>query len=116
MIQVTRSLYGFTITACVTLFPQDIHVLLTGGQLAHTGAVSMCRAGIAEGAIQTDRWAKALSRQFNCRATVVGGVHYDNARPDQIATIVSVTEDMLVETIRCIGQRKKEDNQDEQGE
>lgn len=71
MIQVTRSLYGFTITACVTLFPQDIHVLLTGGQLAHTGAVSMYRAGIAEGAIQpeghreralTDRWAKALSR------------------------------------------------------
>ena len=125
MICITRDLYGCSITAWVTLFPQDIHVLLAGGQLPHTGAVSMYRNGIAEGVIQpeghreralTDWWAKVLSREFTGRATVVSGVHYDNARPDQIAAIVSVTEDMLAEALSCIGKIKKEEKEDGQGE
>lgn len=123
MIQIARSLYGHPITARVTLLPRDIHVLLTGGQLPHVGASSLFWKGEAEGAIQpaghreqalTDRWAEALSRRFGCRAAVVGGIHYDNASPEQIAEIVSITEEMLEEASRCIQEIKKEEQQDEQ--
>lgn len=122
MIRIDRSLYGFPITARVTLLPRDIHVLLTGGQLPHTGAVSLYRQGVREGAIQppghreqavSDRWAETLSRRFDCRATVVCGIHYDNARPDQIAGILSIAEEMLEEAACCIHKTKKEDQYDE---
>lgn len=124
MIRITRSLYGHEITACVSLLTRDIHVLLTGGQLPHIGAVSVYSGGTAEGAIQphghreqllTDRWAQTLSRQFGCRAAVVGGVHYDALRPDQIEAVVTTADEMLNEAIQVIAAVKKEEVQNEQG-
>lgn len=122
MIKIDRSLWGFPVTACITLLPRDIHVLLTGGQLPHVGAMSLFSRGEAEGAVQpaghreqtlTDHWAEVLSRRFDCRVAVVGGIHYDNATPAQIKTILSVTEKMLAETITFIDKTIKEEQKDE---
>lgn len=122
MIKIDSSLWGFPITARITLFTRDIHVLLTGGQLPHVGAISLFSCGKAEGAVQpaghreqtlTDHWAEALSRRFACRVVVVGGIHYDNATPAQIKTILSVTEKMLGEAITFIDKAIKEEQKDE---
>ncbi len=124
MIRIRRSLFGRPVTARITLLTRDLHVLLTGGSLPHIGAVSVYSGGMPEGAIQpdghreqllTDRWAEALSRQFDCRVAVVGGVHYDALRPDQIGMVVTAADEMLNEAIRVIAAMKKEEVENEQG-
>lgn len=104
-----RKLYGYVICAEVTFLKEDIHVLLTGGSLPHTGAVSMYCNGRKDGVIQpeghkdetlSDRWSRRLSEEFHCRTTVVCGIHYENLTKGEIVGIISVTEDMLEEVIR----------------
>lgn len=104
-----RSLYGYVIQAELTLLKKDIHALIIGGSLPHTGAVSMYCDGREDGAIEPDGhkdktvaniWGRRLSEEFHCRATVVCGIHYDNLTKDEIMQIVSMTEEMLEEIIR----------------
>jgi hypothetical protein len=87
----------------------DIHILLTGGCLPHTGAVSIFERGKELGSIQlpghkdgvvSSRWAKELSERFPHKVTVVCGIHYDNASGSMIQEIVKHTEYMLQEVIK----------------
>ncbi len=110
--KVQRQVYGYDIEACITKMDRDIHILLTGGCLPHTGAVSIFEEGKEAGAIQlrghkdgvvSSRWAKELSEIFPCRVTVVCGIHYDNASGRMLQEIVGQTEDMLQEVIKNLG-------------
>lgn len=116
-----RCLYGYRIWAAVTLLNADIHVLLTGGSLPHTGAVSMYFDGKEEGNIQpeghkdqviSESWSRRLSEEFHCRVTVVCGIHYDHLARDEIMQIISATGEMLEEIISEIRKQrlKSEDN------
>jgi len=109
--KVLRLVYGYTIEACITKMEHDIHILLTGGSLPHTGAVSIFEEGKEAGSIQLkghkdgvvgSRWAKELSERFRCRVTVICGIHYDNASGSMIEEITGKTEDMLQEVIKVI--------------
>lgn len=101
-----RKLYGYDILAEVTLLKEDIHILIVGGSLPHTGAVSMFCEGREDGAVQpdghkdktvSDKWSRTLSAEFHCRVTTVCGIHYDHLTKDQIRHIVGVTDEMLAE-------------------
>lgn len=104
-------LFGYDILAEVTLLKEDVHVLLTGGSLPHTGAVSMYCDGREDGEIQpeghrdktvSDRWSRVLSAEFHCRVTTVCGIHYDHLTKDEITRVVSVTDEMLAEAVQKI--------------
>ncbi len=104
--QIVRNLYGYDICAEITLLKNDIHVLITGGSLPHTGAVSMYCNGKEVGAVQSeghrdkvvaDRWSQRLSEEFCCRVTAVCGIHYDKLAKDEIRQVVFVTDEMLEE-------------------
>jgi hypothetical protein len=103
-----RYIFEYRICAEITLLKYDIHVLITGGSLPHTGAVSMYFDGEQDGSIQpeghkdkvvADLWSKKLSEEFHCRVTTVCGIHYERLSEKGIAEIVSVTEEMLAEAI-----------------
>lgn len=111
IIKIDRTWAGYPICATVTLLKEDIHVLLTGGSLPHTGAVSMFCNGKEDGQLQpsghkdravSERWGKLLSETFQCRVTAVCGIHYDDLERKQIAEIVALTDEMLTEAIREI--------------
>jgi gallate decarboxylase subunit D len=110
--KVKRQVFGYDIKACITKMDGDIHILLTGGSLPHTGAVSIFEKGKEVGFIQLpghkdgvvgSRWAKELSEIFPYRVTVVCGIHYDNASGGMIQEIVEQTSDMLQEVIKNLG-------------
>lgn len=114
-IQIVRNLYGCDICAEITLLKNDIHVLITGGSLPHTGAVSMYCNGKQEGAIQpeghrdkvvADRWSQRLSEEFCCRVTAVCGIHYDKLATDEIRQVVFVTDEMLQEASEWIEKQR----------
>lgn len=109
-------LYGYDICAEITLLKEDIHVLLTGGCLSHTGAVSMYFNGRLEGTIQpeghkdqlvSDIWGKQLSEKFSCRVTVVCGIHYDDLKKNEIRKIVLFTEELLEKAVGEIGKLRE---------
>lgn len=123
MIVIKKELFGFEIVAETTLLSNDIHVLITGGSLPHTGAVSMYHDGTSDGFIQplghkdktiSELWSKNLSEEFHCRVTTVCGIHYDNLTFEQIMRVVSTTEKMLEETIFHINKIKQGENEHEQ--
>lgn len=108
IIQLKKEWCGYLIEATMTLLKEDIHILLVGGSLPHTGAVAMYCNGISEGLLQpqghkdgvvAERWAKTFSEVFHGRATVVCGIHYDELSKEQIAEIVSLTDEMLLDAI-----------------
>jgi hypothetical protein len=112
---IDRCIYGYRIRAEITLLKSDIHVLLTGGSIPHTGAVSMYCDGKKDGNIQpeghkekelAELWSKTLSEEFHCRATTVCGIHYDNLDEKKIKEIVSVTEEMLTEAVSGVRRMK----------
>lgn len=109
--KVQRLVCEHIIEACITKMEHDIHVLLTGGSLPHTGAVSIFEEGIEAGSILLkghkdgvvgSRWGKELSEKFRCRVTVVCGIHYDGASGSMIEEILGKTEDMLQEAAKVI--------------
>lgn len=123
MIIIKKELFGFEIVAETTLLPNDIHVLITGGSLPHTGAVSMYYDGKSDGFIQptghkdkaiSELWSKKLSEEFHCRVTTVCGIHYDNLILEQIMIVVSTTEKMLEDTIFQINKIKQGEKENEQ--
>ena len=98
-----RSLFGETITCRAERLDEGIHVLLTGGK-SHIGAISTAEPG--ETAITTvfpghqeqfisAPWAEKLADHTGGRACVVCGIHYDNATPSQIETILADCSELL---------------------
>lgn len=110
-LRIVRNLYGHAVCAEIMLLENDIHILLTGGSLPHTGAVSMYCDGREDGTIQpeghrdktvSDRWSQRMSQEFHCRVTTVCGIHYDKLTKDEITQVVSVTDEMLAEAMQKI--------------
>ncbi|MBU3112614.1 prenylated flavin chaperone LpdD [Clostridium lacusfryxellense] len=91
-LKIKSEVYGYDIEANITAMSSDIHILLTGGCLPHTVAVSIFEDVKEVGFIQLDghkdglvssKWAKKISEEFHCRVTVVCGIHYDNVTGHQ---------------------------------
>lgn len=110
--ELRRTLFGADIIAQVTVLDNGVHVLLTGGDRTHVGAVSVAypQGNITtqqfpshKDGVVSERWAKALCEAGRRPAVVVAGIHYDDLSREQIAEVVALTDDMLRELL-CRGQ------------
>lgn len=107
----TVTLFARPIVCRVTRLDQGIHVLLTGGDKSHIGAVSTAEP---TGEVQTQLfpghkdqyisapWAEKLARTLGVRATVVCGIHYDGASKAQIGAILAETGALLSEILETL--------------
>lgn len=106
--ELRRELFGSPIQAVFTPLDQGIHILLTGGERTHVGAVSMARNGkllfsaafpAHREQVISDRWAIHLSRKTKGDVTVNCGIHYDNVSADQIKRIVACADELLAQAL-----------------
>ncbi len=88
----------------VTPLDDGIHVLLTGGDKGHIGAVSVCDPGQPPETMTfpghkeqyiTVPWSETIANAAQQRCCVVCGIHYDHATPAEIETIMAHTGEML---------------------
>ena len=109
--ELSQTLLGQTITAQVTQLDQGLHVLLTGGERSHVGAVALAQNGAVTGCLSfpshkeqvvCERWAALLSQAIGDCVTVACGIHYDNATPKQIGRILAVCEALLEQLLNQI--------------
>lgn len=112
-IRVERTVYGRDITAEILRMDYGMQVILTGGDLAHVGAVSICGN---DGNMQTitlpghkdavvsEKWANRLYGKIQEPVTVTAGIHYDHVSKEQIMQIVKATEQMLEEAVEMLQQ------------
>ena len=107
-LKIKSQVYGYEVEADITTMNSDIHILLTGGCLPHTGAVSIFEDGREVGFIQLEghkdglvssKWAGKISEEFHCIVTVVCGIHYDNATDKMLHGIVAHTDKLLEKVI-----------------
>lgn len=112
------TLFGVDITAQVTILDNGVHVLLTGGERSHVGAVALAQNGELlacpsfsghKERVVSERWALALSRKTRSCATVACGIHYDNATADQISEILHTCDGLLRETLAAMAERSNRD-------
>lgn len=114
MTEFRRYLYGYAITAKVTVLDEGIHILLSGGQKSHVGAVVNCTDGrICEFQAEhhkeleiSRRWAQELSQAFHTPVTVACGIHYDGLSKEGIQEVIGCTEGMLAELIEKKSENK----------
>ena len=99
------------VTCTVTALDDGIHVLLTGGDKGHIGAVSVCDPGSEPETMTfpghkeqyiTVPWAKAISDAARQRSCVVCGIHYDGASPEHIKTIMAEADRLLQQILAAI--------------
>ena len=102
------TLFGYPIRCRLTRLDDGIHVLLTGGQKSHIGAISTAEPGSPAQTVTfpghkdqyiSAPWAEALAKAAGVRCCTVCGIHYDNATPEQIHTILTETDRLLAEII-----------------
>lgn len=100
----TTTILGRPIVCTVTPLDDGIHVLLTGGDKGHIGAVSVCDPGADPETMTlpghkeqylTAPWAKAIADAANQRCCTVCGIHYDNATPQQIGAVMEGCDGLL---------------------
>lgn len=99
----TEILYGKEIKAELTMAGETVHVLLSGGDTPHIGAVSMAApsgerhtmefSGHKE-AVVSEAWADEICRKTGRETVVAAGIHYDAASPEMIQEILAVTGQM----------------------
>lgn len=124
---VTRTLFGFPLTAAVSVLNDGVHVLLTGGCRTHVGAVTAVYGGKPETVcfpghkddVISKMWAESLadylaesgltvsSPEPGAAVTVACGIHYDGVSKEQIRAIVSVCADMLREVKETIAHKMR---------
>ena len=109
--ELKRTLFGADITAQVTVLDDGVHVLLTGGERAHVGAVSVVnpQGDITTQQFQTHKdgvvsewWAKVISETGYYPIAIVVGIHYDGLNREQIDNVVKLTDDMLDELLHTL--------------
>ena len=109
--ELRRTLFGADVTAQVTVLDEGVHVLLTGGERSHVGAAALAKDGALlacpafpghKEQVVCERWASVLSQATGC-ATVCCGIHYDNAKPEQIKAVLCACEELLQGTLVHIG-------------
>lgn len=106
--EIGRTLFGSAIIACVLRLEEGIQVSVSGGDLAHIGAVSVAApdgdiatrqfTGHKDGVV-SERWAKALSEAGYRPAVVTAGIHYDGLSKEGIAGVLTLTDEMLAELL-----------------
>ena len=124
---VTRTLFGFPLTAVVTVLDDGAHVLLTGGCRTHVGAVTTVYGGKPETVcfpghkddVISKMWAESLadylaesgltvsSPEPGAAVTVACGIHYDGVDREKIQRIVSVCNEMLQEVKETIAHKMR---------
>lgn len=114
--ELKRALFGADITAQVTLLDDGIHVLLTGGERSHVGAVALAQNGELLACpsfpghreqVIAERWARALSRETRSCATVACGIHYNNATAEQISEILRICDGLLDEMLAAMAREEQ---------
>jgi len=100
-----KTVFEKKIVADVTELDSGIHVLLTGGDCTHIGAVSYIDRNSNEeyhfevkkhkDLIVSKLWADELSRVKNKPVTVACGIHYDNIKIFDIDQIIETTKQLL---------------------
>lgn len=117
VLSVEREYRGRKICAEVSSVGDDYLVMLTGGDCAHLGAVSLCRRGESPRTLTfpehreqvlTEKWAGVLAEAWDTTVTVAGGIHYDHASGSEIRCIMAQTEELLREILDKIGRDKTE--------
>lgn len=112
-------LLGSPIRMQFTPLDHGIHILLTGGQCSHVGAVALAENGrlIAGASFPrhreqqvADLWATALSAEAQTPVTVACGIHYDDATPAQIREILRQCDTLLAQTRQALQKQKTGDN------
>lgn len=92
----------------------DLWVLVSGGDAPHIGSVavavprdSLSGDGTKSATVSTinitghmdnhvgDKFAKRLASVFSCHVSVSCGIHFDNARPDDIEKVVTASNRLL---------------------
>ncbi|MCD7770181.1 MAG: hypothetical protein LUH36_08735 [Oscillospiraceae bacterium] len=95
---------GRVITATITQLDDGLDVSLLGGDISHIGAVSLAGTAGLTGTISrpghkeyvlTEKWALTLADRYKMPATVRGGIHYNNATPEQIDAIIAGCDGLL---------------------
>ncbi len=88
----------------VTPLNDGIHVLFTGGDKGHIGAISVCDPNQAPETITfpghkeqyiTVPWSKTIANTVHQRCCVVCGIHYDSATLEDIQRIMEETDHLL---------------------
>lgn len=106
-----RIVLGRPVICAVTPLDDGIHVLLTGGDKGHIGAVSVCDPGSEPETMTfpghkeqyiTVPWSKAIAIAARQRSCVVCGIHYDGAAPEDIRTIMAEMDRLLQEVLAVL--------------
>ena len=109
--ELKRTLLGAVIIAHVTVLDHGVHVLLTGGERTHVGAVSIADPqGILatqqfpahKDGMVSEGWVRAISEAGYCPVAIVAGIHYNGLNRDQIGDVVKVTDEMLSELLHTL--------------
>jgi len=101
------------VEARALLAGKDISVVVTGGTLAHIGAVSLAvyeperdSATVSTITVHTHRddavaayFAKTISREMKCTVTVSAGLHVDDANAEDITVFQKNSHDCCAELI-----------------
>lgn len=106
---ITENLYNHSIQAYVTILDEGVHVLLTGGEKSHIGAISRIStdAGLQtmtfpdhKEDIISMEWTKKIFAWIYKPVVVAVGIHYDDVSKAQIEKIVGLTDSMLTELLQ----------------
>ena len=107
-IELGRNVRGSRILVEAVRLDHGLHVLVTGGQRSHVGAVSGAGYpeektlvfGTHKEAAVTRRWAGTLADATGEPCTVAAGIHYDGADPSLIREILEACDGLLAELIK----------------
>ena len=108
MIQLEQRLFGYPIQVTAHRLDRGVHVLVTGGQQSHVGAISIAEPGQTpetrvfpghKDQFIAEPWAEALAGTVGERAVVACGIHYDHATSEQIAEILAAADILLTELL-----------------
>lgn len=99
------------ITVCARRLDEGMHVLITGGEKSHIGAISYAYPDHPVSTIQfpghkdgivSEQWARELYQLLGETVCVECGIHYDNLKKDEIEEVVKVCKEMLSKLTRNI--------------
>lgn len=101
-----RTVLGYPISVEIKKLDEGWDIGIFGGCKTHVGAVSLAapdgtmqtmeRPGHRDSVISV-RWATELAKCLNVPVCVRCGIHYDNAKKEQLAVIMASCEDLLRE-------------------
>lgn len=113
-VKISRRVLNRPVFLVCTVLDEGLHVLLTGGDRSHVGAVSVCeykdglcrvsgllRAGHRDDVISR-RMASDLAEAFCCTVTVCCGIHYDAIDHAGINEVIACAQEMTEELVHAL--------------